>query len=564
MLRLDVGVPDDDPAGYRVPADNPFVGQDGVLGEIWDAGLRNPWRYSFDDPARGGTGALIIGDVGQDQWEEFDYEPAGRGGRNYGWRNREGANDYVTTLPPWFEPLTDPTYQYPHDGAPKAIIGGYVYRGKTLGADFVGRYFFGDFMTGRVWSVQLDVDPASGEATAGDLRDHSDDIGPEPIDYFATFGQDAGGELYVVSWFHGTVYRLAPGPAPAPTPTSDLQMNIDSPAAGGVRQPFVFAGWALDLGATSDAGVGSVQITAFPTSGTPQGLGPAQRIARPDVAAAFGPQFSQSGFQLLVSGLSPGHYRIAASAGSTVVSAATLTKSVEIDVLPGTQLAIDQPQAGATIQSRFTLGGWALDLSAPSGTGVDAVHVWAYPADGSAARFLAVASYGQARPDVAALYGSQFLNSGWQAPAVLNPGDWTIVVFVHSSLTGQFVLSETVPVHVAESLLLQLDAPSPEQDIPQNAYVAGWALDLASDGIGVDAVHVWAFPTDGSPPQFLGYSTLGGSRPDVAAVFGAQFMGSGFTVPFVLPAGTFDLCVFAHRSSTGSFDAVRVVRVHVQ
>ena len=71
-----------------MPADNPFVGSGlpGVRPEIWAFGLRNPWRFSFDDPARGGTGALVIGDVGQGAWEEVDYEPAGRGGRNYGWR----------------------------------------------------------------------------------------------------------------------------------------------------------------------------------------------------------------------------------------------------------------------------------------------------------------------------------------------------------------------------------------------------------------------------------------------------------------------------------------------
>jgi hypothetical protein len=76
-------------------------------------------------------------------------------------------------------------------------------------------------------------------------------------------------------------------------------------------------------------------------------------------------------------------------------------------------------------------------------------------------------------------------------------------------------------------------------------------------------VHVWAFPVDGSPPLFLGYSALGGWRPDVAAAFGARFAGSGFIVPFVLPPGAFDLCVFAHRRRTDSFDAVRVVRVNV-
>ena len=82
----------------------------GARPEIWSIGLGNPWRYSFDDQTRGGTGALIIGDVGQGRWEEVDYEPRGRGGRNYGWRNREGAHDNVTSLAPAFLPLVDPIH----------------------------------------------------------------------------------------------------------------------------------------------------------------------------------------------------------------------------------------------------------------------------------------------------------------------------------------------------------------------------------------------------------------------------------------------------------------------
>src|SRR5262249_7240101 len=76
MLRLDVSVPDNNAQGYQVPGDNPFVGGGpaGVLQEIWAFGLRNPWRYTFDDPALGGTGALIIADVGQNLYEEINYE----------------------------------------------------------------------------------------------------------------------------------------------------------------------------------------------------------------------------------------------------------------------------------------------------------------------------------------------------------------------------------------------------------------------------------------------------------------------------------------------------------
>jgi glucose/arabinose dehydrogenase len=112
MLRMNVDVADNDFEGYDVPPGNPFAGRADVLGIIWAFGLRNPWRWSFDDPARGGTGALIIGDVGQSSWEEIDYEPAGAAGRNYGWRNREGAHDNVTDLPPFSASLTDPIFEY--------------------------------------------------------------------------------------------------------------------------------------------------------------------------------------------------------------------------------------------------------------------------------------------------------------------------------------------------------------------------------------------------------------------------------------------------------------------
>ena len=100
-------------------------------------GLRNPWRYSFDDPARGGTGALVIADVGQGCVGRGRLRAAGRGGRNYGWRNREGAHDIRPRVPPAFLPLVDPIYEYDHT-AGQSITGGYVYRGAALGATFRG------------------------------------------------------------------------------------------------------------------------------------------------------------------------------------------------------------------------------------------------------------------------------------------------------------------------------------------------------------------------------------------------------------------------------------------
>ena len=205
MLRIDVKVADTDLQGYRVPASNPFVGQSGVLAEIWSFGVRNPWRWSFDSVAHGGTGALVIGDVGQDKWEEIDYEPAGRGGRNYGWRNREGEHDNVTSLPPFSQPLTEPIFEYSH-AVGQSITGGFVYRGVELGSSYRGRYFFADFISSRIWSLKLSISNG-GEAAASDLVEHTADLGAGASASPSSFGEDAAGELYVVS-YNGAVYRI--------------------------------------------------------------------------------------------------------------------------------------------------------------------------------------------------------------------------------------------------------------------------------------------------------------------------------------------------------------------
>jgi glucose/arabinose dehydrogenase len=204
MLRVDVNVPDSHPVGYVVPADNPFVAG-GARPEVWSFGWRNPWRYSFDDVARGGTGALLAGDVGQNRWEEVNYEPRGVGGRNYGWRNREGAHDNVTNLPPAFTPLVDPIHEYDH-ATGSSITGGFVYRGASTA--FRGRYLFADFIRSRVWSLALTVG-ANGEATASDVSEHTAELGgAAALANVASFGVDAAGELYLVSYGRGVVLRI--------------------------------------------------------------------------------------------------------------------------------------------------------------------------------------------------------------------------------------------------------------------------------------------------------------------------------------------------------------------
>jgi glucose/arabinose dehydrogenase len=222
MLRIDGNVPDGHPTGYQIPADNPFA-SGGGRPEIWSVGLRNPWRFSFDDPARGGTGALVIGDVGQNRFEEVDYEPRGRSGRNYGWRNREGAHDNVTSLPPAFLPLVDPIHEYDR-ATGQSITGGYVYRGPGLGAGYVGRYFFADFVQGRVWSLALAVDSGTGEARASNLMEHTAELAAAaPLGSVSSFGIDADGELYVVSYSTGTIIKIL-GVTSAPAAPTGLRI----------------------------------------------------------------------------------------------------------------------------------------------------------------------------------------------------------------------------------------------------------------------------------------------------------------------------------------------------
>jgi glucose/arabinose dehydrogenase len=219
MLRIDVNVADNHPTGYQIPADNPFGPGRPVAArpEIWAFGLRNPWRYSFDDPSKGGSGAMLIGDVGQSEFEEIDYEPPGRGGRNYGWRNREGAHNHVTSRPPAYLPLIEPIHEYPRSVG-QSVTGGYVYRGRALGSAHVGRYFFADYVQGRVWSIALTLD-GQGEARATGLIEHTAELGGFGVlGAISSFGVDADGELYIVSHTRGIILSVAGTLSTPPAP----------------------------------------------------------------------------------------------------------------------------------------------------------------------------------------------------------------------------------------------------------------------------------------------------------------------------------------------------------
>ena len=211
MLRIDVNVPDSDSRGYRVPDDNPFLDRQPIaaLPEIWAFGLRNPWRYNFDDWLHGGTGALVIADVGQNAREEVNWEPRGAGGRNYGWRLREGRAPYDARTAAAFQPLTEPIHDYPRsDGM--SITGGYVYRGAALNPMFNGRYFFADYVAGRVFTIGLALDERQ-EARAVDLLELTEMLGgTTELGLISSFAVDADAELYLVSYSRGRILKIVP------------------------------------------------------------------------------------------------------------------------------------------------------------------------------------------------------------------------------------------------------------------------------------------------------------------------------------------------------------------
>ena len=211
IIRIDPrsdDFPNDPNRNYHIPIDNPFVGGNPIaaMGEIWDFGVRNPWKWSFDTPSLGGTGALIIGDVGQDTYEEIDFEQPGTGGYNYGWRLMEGF--HVTGLGgnQAYAPLTNPVYEYTHFGSVgNDIMGGYVYRGSNLGTFWNGRYFFADESTGDIWSLNLNQ---SGTGSVSDVIRHSDELGS--VGNVDSIDIDATGELYFVSYNQGAIYKIVP------------------------------------------------------------------------------------------------------------------------------------------------------------------------------------------------------------------------------------------------------------------------------------------------------------------------------------------------------------------
>ena len=194
FLRIDVDSASEGKA-YGIPKDNPFVGREDALPEIWSYGWRNPWGYHFDRK----TGLLWTGDVGQDKWEEINIVT--RGG-NYGWNIREAMHEFKPAAGgPFIDPIIEHAHAKPKetDGA-NSITGGCVYRGGRLKqAD--GIYLYGDFVTGNMYALKWDGKKVVENKVIFEFK----------MKQIATFGEDRDGDVYWSTFTDGKLYRFKSG-----------------------------------------------------------------------------------------------------------------------------------------------------------------------------------------------------------------------------------------------------------------------------------------------------------------------------------------------------------------
>jgi glucose/arabinose dehydrogenase len=186
LLRIDVNADT-----YTVPETNPWKPESGAATEIWAYGLRNPWKFSFDRK----TGDLYIGDVGQELYEEINFQSANsKGGENYGWNQMEGLHCYGETPNCNPDEFVLPILEYPHGEDGVSVTGGFVYRGAQI-PELEGAYLYADFASGKIWTLRF----AEGVWVNELLEDTEFAV--------SSFGEDEAGELYLVD-FNGGLYRL--------------------------------------------------------------------------------------------------------------------------------------------------------------------------------------------------------------------------------------------------------------------------------------------------------------------------------------------------------------------
>jgi hypothetical protein len=240
----------------------------------------------------------------------------------------------------------------------------------------------------------------------------------------------------------------------------------------------------------------------------------------------------------------------------------------------GPAMSFDAPANGTSFKGPYSMHGWAIDRSASSGTGVDTVHVWAYPIGASGLgtpKFVGQGEYGLFRTNVGAAYGDRFTRSGFRLSAMnLRPGQYMFAAFARSTVANAFNNVDASVATVNPGPLMQLDTPTLDQSVTPTFSVGGWAMDLsAATGSGVDAVHVWAYPFGSSgvsgSPVFVGAATMNVPRPDLVDGYGSRGSAAGFTLSASsLPRGRWMLAIFARSTVTRSFNNVVTTLITVR
>ncbi len=262
MVRIDVNSTTVPPGAmkcsvsgsYGIPATNPHVAQAQTCAEIWSTGVRNPWRFSFDRL----TGDMFIGDVGQGDWEEINFQAASStGGENWGWRCYEGNHEFNTEGCGDASTYVAPILEVDHNSGDCSITGGYRYRGSIAG--LYGRYLYGDYCTGNIWIAEQSG--SSWSATLWQDTTHG----------ISSFGEDQAGELYLVDYFSRGIYRFESGTNPAATAQTNQFWIVGAGDISGLTisldsENFIYTtggtfGDAFDPAAITELPWGSLNIT---------------------------------------------------------------------------------------------------------------------------------------------------------------------------------------------------------------------------------------------------------------------------------------------------------------
>jgi glucose/arabinose dehydrogenase len=259
ILRIDPTKPGTDARPYAIPPDNPFADGKNGAPEVWQYGLRNPWRFSFDRS----THDLWIGDVGQSAIEEVDFLPAPvAGGQNFGWSDVEGTHPYRKPGPP--AGAVPPIYEYDHGNSRCSISGGFVYRGSNI-PQLQGTYLFADYCDGKINGLVRNANGSGGDGAVAlnDLHLAAGGI--------TAFGEDASGEMYVLSQQSGVarIDSATPPPTTAPSTTAPPTTATVAPAFPPTLSP--------DPGTAADQLVAAERAIRDPAS-TPQTLDAAAHI----------------------------------------------------------------------------------------------------------------------------------------------------------------------------------------------------------------------------------------------------------------------------------------------